>query len=119
MGARLCPPDPHPTLLYARAVPLRALWGAGVACTMAKAGARYEVETGNIWGYAHRGDLTGVRAALERGVQPNLLNVAGWSACHAAAAAGQTKVISCLLKAGADVELRDRGGRIYCRHRPN
>jgi hypothetical protein len=25
---------------------------------MAKAGARYEVETGNIWGYAHR-----VRAA--------------------------------------------------------
>ena len=61
---------------------------------MAKAGARYEVETGNIWGYAHRGDLTGVRAALERGVQPNLLNVAGWSACHAAAAAGHTKVIS-------------------------
>ena len=60
---------------------------------MAKAGARYEVETGNIWGYAHRGDLTGVRAALERGVQPNLLNVAGWSACHAAAAAGHTKVI--------------------------
>jgi hypothetical protein len=27
---------------------------------MAKAGDRYEVTTGNIWGYAHRGDLTGV-----------------------------------------------------------
>ena len=51
---------------------------------MAKAGARYEVETGNIWGYAHRGDMTGVRAALARGVDPNLLNVAGWSASHAA-----------------------------------
>ena len=84
---------------------------------MAKAGARYEVETGNIWGYAHRGDLTGVRAALERGVQPNLLNVAGWSASHAAAAAGHTKVLSCLLRAGADVSLRDRGGGGFRRGR--
>lgn len=37
---------------------LGALWIGTV--TMAKAGARYEVETGNIWGYAHR-----VRAAVQ------------------------------------------------------
>ena len=40
----------------------------------------------------------------------NLLNTAGWSCLHAAAAAGHTKVISCLLRAGADLSLRDRGG---------
>ena len=35
---------------------------------MAKAGARYEVETGNIWGYAHR-----VRAAVARAARFCLL----------------------------------------------
>ena len=57
-----------------------------------------------------QGDLTGVKAALQRGVASNLQNTVGWTACHAAAAAGHTKVISCLLRAGADLEMRDRGG---------
>ena len=53
---------------------------------MAKAGDRYEVVTGNIWGYANRGDITGVKAALARGVDVDLVNTAGWTAAHAAAA---------------------------------
>lgn len=53
---------------------------------MAKAGDRYEVVTGNIWGYAHRGDITGVKTALARGVDVNLTNTVGWTALHAAAA---------------------------------
>ncbi len=40
----------------------------------------------------------------------NLPNTAGWSSLHAAAAGGHTKVISCLLRADADVGVRDRGG---------
>lgn len=53
---------------------------------MAKAGDRYEVTTGNIWAYAHRGDVTGVKAALARGTDVNLVNTVGWTAAHAAAA---------------------------------
>eukprot|EP01043_Picozoa_sp_COSAG02_P016146 COSAG02_NODE_705_length_18261_cov_45.441716_3_plen_245_part_00 len=57
-----------------------------------------------------QGDLTGVKAALQRGVDVNLPNTAGWTSLHAAAAAGHTKVISCLLRADADLSVRDRGG---------
>jgi len=79
---------------------------------MAKAGDRYEVLTGNIWGYANRGDLTGVKAALARDVDVDLVNTAGWTAAHAAAAGGHTKVISVLLRAKADINIRDRGGNL-------
>jgi len=79
---------------------------------MAKAGDRYEVTTGNIWGYAHRGDLTGVKAALARGVDVDLVNTAGWTAAHAAAAGGHAKVLSVLLRAGAALDIRDRGGNL-------
>ena len=47
--------------------------------TMAKAGDRYELVTGNIWSYANRGDLTGLKAALARGVDANLQNTVGWT----------------------------------------
>ena len=47
--------------------------------TMAKAGDRYELVTGNIWSYANRGDLTGLKAALARGVDVNLQNTVGWT----------------------------------------
>jgi len=79
---------------------------------MAKAGDRYEVTTGNIWGYAHRGDLTGVKAALARGADVDLVNTAGWTAAHAAAAGGHAKVLSALLRAGAALDIRDRGGNL-------
>eukprot|EP01043_Picozoa_sp_COSAG02_P020699 COSAG02_NODE_1026_length_15134_cov_382.979714_15_plen_87_part_00 len=45
---------------------------------MAKAGARYEVETGNIWGYAHR-----VRSRPPDGQQPASLIVLALPAIHA------------------------------------
>lgn len=78
---------------------------------MAKAGARYDVVTGNLWSYANRGDMTGVKAALARGVDVNLHNKgAGWTALHAAAAGGHVKVIRVLVRAGAELELQDHGG---------
>ena len=77
---------------------------------MATAGARYEERTGNIWSYAHRGDVTGLKAALARGVDVNMINTAGWTPAHAAAAGGQTKSLRLLAKNGADLEVADRGG---------
>ena len=79
---------------------------------MATAGDRYEHRTGNIWSYAHRGDLTGLKAALSRGVDVNLPNTVGWTPAHAAAAGGQTKVLRFLAKNDADLEVADRGGDV-------
>jgi len=80
---------------------------------MATAGDRYTVLTGNIWSYAHRGDLTGIRAALARGVDVNIVNTVGWTGCHAAAAGGQTRALRLLSRAGADVDgIRDNGGNL-------
>jgi ankyrin repeat protein len=73
-------------------------------------GDRHRSLTGNIWAYAHRGDMTGVKAALVRGVDVNLPNTVGWTACHAAAAGGHTKVLRALHRCGADLALADRGG---------
>ena len=83
---------------------------------MATAGDRHETLTGNIWSYAHRGDLTGVKAALRRGVDINLTNTVGWTACHAAAAGGQTKTLRFLLKAGANAHINDTGGQQPMHH---
>lgn len=78
---------------------------------MAQAGERYQERTGNIWSYAHRGDMTGVKAAILRGVDVNMPNTVGWTACHAAAAGGQTKALRYLVKTcGADLEIADRSG---------
>lgn len=66
--------------------------------------------TGNIWSYSHRGDLTGLRAALSRGVCPNIVNTVGWSPCHAAAAGGHTKILRLLAKSSADFTITDNGG---------
>ena len=79
---------------------------------MAKAGDRYDTLTGNIWAYSQRGDLTGTRAALARGVDVNIVNIAGWTAAHAAASTGQVRVLTALLRAGADITIRDRGGNL-------
>ena len=60
---------------------------------MSKAGQHYDTLTGNIWSYANRGDLTGVKAALSRGgIDVDSQNIAGWTPLHAAAAGGQIKV---------------------------
>mmetsp|Transcript_23159 Transcript_23159/g.42598 ORF Transcript_23159/g.42598 Transcript_23159/m.42598 type:complete len:310 (+) Transcript_23159:46-975(+) len=77
---------------------------------MATAGERYEERTGNAWSYANRGDITGLKAALARGVDVNITNTVGWTPCHAAAAGGQNKALRLLVKAGADLSIVDRGG---------
>ena len=77
---------------------------------MSKAGDRYDVISGNIWSYAHRGDLTGIKAALARGVDVNMKNTVGWTPAHAAAAGGHCKALRILARAGADLSLVDNGG---------
>ena len=42
-----------------------------------------------------------VKAALMRGVDVDLTNTAGWTALHAAAAGGHTKILDVLLRAEA------------------
>lgn len=79
---------------------------------MATAGDRYGERTGNIWSYAHRGDMSGLRAALSRDVSPNMTNTVGWTSLHAAASGGHTKAIRLLVKSGADLEIADRGGNL-------
>ncbi len=84
---------------------------------MATAGDRYETRTGNIWSYAHRGDMTGLKAALIRGVDVNMINTVGWTACHAAAAGGQTKALRYLVKKmDADLSITDKGGNLPVHH---
>ena len=78
---------------------------------MATAGDRYDVRTGNIWSYAHRGDMTGLKAAILRGVDVNMVNTVGWTPCHAAAAGGQSKALRYLVTVcGADLEIADKSG---------
>ena len=77
-----------------------------------KAGDRYEERTGNLWAFANRGDLTGLKTALARGVDVNLANTVGWTAAHAAAAGGQTKALRFLSRVNADLEKPDRGGNL-------
>ncbi|KAK1734360.1 hypothetical protein QTG54_014867 [Skeletonema marinoi] len=79
---------------------------------MATSGDRYEERTGNIWSYSHRGDMSGLRAALSRGVCPNMSNTVGWTPSHAAAAGGHTKALRLLAKSGADFTIADRGGNL-------
>ena len=84
---------------------------------MATAGDRYETRTGNIWSYAHRGDITGLKAAVVRGVDVNMVNTVGWTACHAAAAGGQTKALRYLVKKmDADLSITDKGGNLPVHH---
>lgn len=84
---------------------------------MATAGDRYEERTGNIWSYSHRGDMTGLKAAVVRGVDVNMVNTVGWTACHAAAAGGQTKALRYLVKKmDADLTITDKGGNLAVHH---
>lgn len=84
---------------------------------MATAGERYDERTGNIWSYAHRGDMTGLKAAVVRGVDVNIVNTVGWTACHAAAAGGQCKALRYLVKKmDADLTITDKGGNLAVHH---
>eukprot|EP00985_Skeletonema_marinoi_P012355 scaffold5944_cov102-Skeletonema_marinoi.AAC.7 len=56
--------------------------------------------------------MSGLRAALSRGVCPNMSNTVGWTPSHAAAAGGHTKALRLLAKSGADFTIADRGGNL-------
>ena len=77
---------------------------------MATAGDRYIVRTGNIWSYAHRNDMSGLKAAVARGVCVNIKNTVGWTPCHSAAAGGSLKALRYLARLDADIEAVDNGG---------
>lgn len=77
---------------------------------MATAGDRYNVRTGNIWSYASRGDMSGLKAAVARGVEINIKNTVGWTPCHSAAAGGRLKALRYLAKLDANIEEVDNGG---------
>ena len=53
---------------------------------------------------AYRGDLAGVRAALEDGVDVHAQGVAGWTALHGAAKGGHAEIVQHLLNQGAEVD---------------
>ncbi|XP_052211057.1 integrin-linked protein kinase 1-like isoform X2 [Diospyros lotus] len=58
-----------------------------------------------------KGDEAGVLEELEKGVELNLADYDKRTALHLASCEGRTKVISLLLKKGADVNSTDRWGR--------
>jgi ribosome biogenesis GTPase A len=74
-------------------------------------GDQYATETGNIWSYARRGDLAGVKAALRKHVDIDIQNKCGWTAGHAAAAGDQVAVLRLLRDQGSDFEVHDHKGR--------
>jgi len=83
---------------------------------MATAGDRYSERTGNIWSYAYRQDMTGLRAAIRRGVDVNMINTVGWTPAIAAAAGGRNKALRFLVKQGADLSIADKGGSLASHH---
>ncbi|GFH56432.1 hypothetical protein CTEN210_12908 [Chaetoceros tenuissimus] len=83
---------------------------------MATAGERYSERTGNIWSYAFRQDMTGLRAAIQRGVDVNMINTVGWTPVIAAAAGGRNKALRYLVKQGADLSIADKGGSMASHH---
>jgi hypothetical protein len=61
--------------------------------------------------------MTGLKAAVIRGVDVNMVNTVGWTACHAAAAGGQTKALRYLVKKmDADLSITDTGGNLAVHH---
>lgn len=48
---------------------------------------------------------------LERGASPNIRDARGWTAVHQAASRGNERMLQALLKAGADVTIKDAEGR--------
>lgn len=56
--------------------------------------------------------MTGVKAALMRNVNVDAVNTAGWTPLHAAAAGGSTHVLRVLIRAKADITIRDCGGNL-------
>ena len=66
---------------------------------------------------AHNGDIDGAKYAIERGADINGKGRNGWTAMHKACSMGQLKMITFLLKNGANINLENKFGEtpaIYC-----
>ena len=61
--------------------------------------------------------MTGLKAAVVRGVDVNMVNTVGWTPLHAAAAGGQLKTLRYLVKKmDADLSITDKGGNLPVHH---
>ncbi|XP_023694149.1 ankyrin repeat domain-containing protein 39 isoform X2 [Paramormyrops kingsleyae] len=80
-----------------------------------------EFERG-IWSAALDGDLDRVRSFLDKGIDPNIRDQAGYTALHYASRSGSERVCALLLSRGACMNPRTRGGATplhrsaYCGH---
>jgi len=59
---------------------------------------------------AEAGDLAGVQAELDKGVDVNATDAAGWTPLHYAAGSGHKEVTELLITNGADVNAKDDDG---------
>ena len=56
-----------------------------------------------------KGNIQGLRAALDNGLDPNLSNQYGWTILMLAAMKGNTTIGRLLIEAGADLDRRNKG----------
>ncbi len=76
--------------------------GAEIDCVQSDLPALLAAVAGKHWDTA--------KMLLDRGAEPNCMNLHGWSPLHAAAAAGHEEMISRMIGAGAFVNRRDGHG---------
>ncbi|XP_067857465.1 ankyrin repeat domain-containing protein 39 isoform X2 [Heptranchias perlo] len=77
-----------------------------------------------IWSAASNGDFSRVQSFLEKGTDPNLPDLSGYTALHYASRRGDYEVCEYLLKNGANSNPQTKGGATplhraaYCGHLP-
>ncbi|XP_072410380.1 ankyrin repeat domain-containing protein 39 isoform X2 [Chiloscyllium punctatum] len=75
-----------------------------------------------IWSAASSGDFNRVRKFLEKGTDPNLPDLSGYTALHYASRRGDYEICEYLLRKGADSNVQTKGGvtplhrAAYCGH---
>ncbi|XP_078095422.1 ankyrin repeat domain-containing protein 39 isoform X1 [Mustelus asterias] len=77
-----------------------------------------------IWSAASTGDFSGVQRFLEKGTDPNVPDLSGYTALHYASRRGDYEICEYLLRKGADSNAQTKGGATplhraaYCGHLP-